>query len=98
MNKVYSGKRILLKINKPLKGLGIFNQEKEWIIKGNCGWGVGTDMKGGEIIVEGNTKGWAGLSMKGGKIYIKGRYKILSNAIYGGNIYIWEKDKWKQIF
>ena len=42
------------------------------VIKGNCGWGIGSEMEGGEIVIKGNCGSFAGSGMKGGKLIIKG--------------------------
>jgi len=76
---------------KPLDWLGYGNQEKtHLIIEGNCGDGVGADMKGGKIEVRGNCSEVAGRNMQGGEIYIKGdcRGILTANKMKGGVLII----------
>ena len=42
------------------------------VIKGNCGWGIGSEMEGGEIVIKGNCGSFTGSGMEDGKIIVKG--------------------------
>ena len=54
-----------------------YKNEKNLKINGNAGYGVGRNMKSGEIHVNGDAGNWVGQDMKSGEIHVKG------NAGYG---------------
>jgi hypothetical protein len=73
-------------LEKLPNSIGLCNNEKKIIVRGNVDQYLGSDMSGGIIIMNGDTGDYVGPEMTGGEIHLNGDYH-LSDKIRGGNVY-----------